>query len=110
MGQRVYAVGDVHGRLDLLTALLDAIDRDDMAREDAETRIVLLGDLVDRGPESKQVIDHILGRDWRGRDVTVLKGNHEEVFLLTLSRRPGGDAVLAAHRRRGDDAELWVRP
>ena len=84
-GERVYAVGDVHGRLDLLTALLDAIDRDDAGRDDAETRIVLLGDLVDRGPELKQVIDHVLTRDWRGRDVAVLKGNHEEVFLLTLA-------------------------
>jgi serine/threonine protein phosphatase 1 len=84
-GERVYAIGDVHGRLDLLTGLLDAIDRDDATREPANTRIVLLGDLVDRGPHSMQVIDHLLTRDWRGREVTTLKGNHEEVFLLTLA-------------------------
>ena len=84
-GERVYAIGDVHGRLDLLIDLLDTIDRDDAERAPAATRIVLLGDLVDRGPQSKQVIDHVLARDWRGRAVTVLQGNHEEVFLLTLA-------------------------
>jgi serine/threonine protein phosphatase 1 len=84
-GERVYAIGDVHGRLDLLTALLDSIDRDDAGRDVARTRIVLLGDLVDRGPQSKQVIDHLIERDWHGREVAMLKGNHEEVFLLTLA-------------------------
>ncbi|MDB5677668.1 MAG: serine/threonine protein phosphatase [Sphingomonas bacterium] len=84
-GKRVYAIGDVHGRLDLLTELLDAIDRDDAGRDAAETMIVLLGDLVDRGPHSKQVIDHLIERDWRGREVAMIKGNHEEVFLLTLA-------------------------
>jgi serine/threonine protein phosphatase 1 len=95
-GERVYAIGDVHGRLDLLTALLETIDRDDAARGEAATRIVFLGDLVDRGPHSKQVIDHILTRDWRDRPVTVLKGNHEEVFLLTLA----GDL---------EGARFWLR-
>jgi len=84
-GERVYAIGDVHGRLDLLVPLLDAIDADDAARGPADTRIVLLGDLVDRGPQSKQVIDHLMQRDWRGRKVTFLRGNHEEVFLLTMA-------------------------
>ena len=84
-GERVYAIGDVHGRLDLLVHLLDLIDRDDASRGPARTRIVLLGDLVDRGPQSKQVLDHLLARDWRGREVTFLRGNHEEVFLLTLA-------------------------
>lgn len=84
-GERVYAIGDVHGRLDLLTGLLDQVDRDDAGRGAARTRIVFLGDLVDRGPQSAQVIEHVLTRDWGGRPVTVLQGNHEEVFLLTLN-------------------------
>ncbi|MGN6817554.1 MAG: metallophosphoesterase family protein [Sphingomonas sp.] len=84
-GERLYAIGDVHGRLDLLTNLLDAIDRDDAARGPADTRVILLGDLVDRGPQSKQVIDHLLTRDWGTRRPVFLKGNHEEVFLLTLA-------------------------
>ena len=84
-GERLYAIGDVHGRLDLLVQLLDTIDKDDASRGPAKTRIVLLGDLVDRGPQSNAVIDHLLTRDWRGRRVTYLRGNHEEVFLLTMA-------------------------
>lgn len=105
-GERLYAIGDVHGRLDLLTQLLDAIDRDDDARESADTRVVLLGDLVDRGPHSKQVIDHLLQRDWGARRPVFLKGNHEEVFLLTLAgnleaarfwTRIGGAETMASY-------------
>lgn len=84
-GERVYAIGDVHGRLDLLIEMLDRIDADDARRGPADTTIVLLGDLVDRGPESAQVIDHVIERDWRGRSVKILQGNHEEVMLLALS-------------------------
>ena len=105
-GERLYAIGDVHGRLDLLTHLLDAIDRDDDARGSADTRVVLLGDLVDRGPQSKQVIDHLLHRDWGRRRPVFLKGNHEEVFLLTLAgnleaarfwTRIGGAETMASY-------------
>ena len=105
-GERLYAIGDVHGRLDLLTHLLDAIERDDTARGDAETRIILLGDLVDRGPQSKQVIDHLMTRDWGTRRPVFLKGNHEEVFLLTLAgnleaarfwTRIGGAETMASY-------------
>ena len=84
-GERLYAIGDVHGRLDLLAHLLDTVDRDDEERGPADTRVILLGDLVDRGPQSKQVIDHLLTRDWGTRRPVFLKGNHEEVFLLTLA-------------------------
>jgi serine/threonine protein phosphatase 1 len=82
-GQRVYAVGDVHGRLDLLTALATAIDADDAARGDAETTVVLLGDLIDRGPDSAGVLAFL--RDWRGRRaLRFILGNHEEIFLRSF--------------------------
>ena len=55
-GQRVYAVGDIHGRLDLLVSLAEAIEADDRARGPADTTVILLGDLVDRGPDSAGVI------------------------------------------------------
>lgn len=84
-GERVYAIGDVHGRLDLLTGLLSRIDRDESARGAAATRFIFLGDLVDRGPQSAAVVDHVLTRDWAGRPVDVLQGNHEEVFLVALN-------------------------
>jgi serine/threonine protein phosphatase 1 len=79
-GQRVYAVGDIHGRCDLFAALLAAIEDDDSASIPAETTVVLLGDLVDRGPDSAGVI--ALARDWQSRRrVRILGGNHEEMFL-----------------------------
>ncbi|MEO6386879.1 MAG: metallophosphoesterase family protein [Croceibacterium sp.] len=83
-GQRVYAIGDIHGRLDLFTALIEAIEADDASRPAAQTLIVLLGDLVDRGADSKGVID--LARAWQGtRAVRILAGNHEEMFLRSLN-------------------------
>ncbi|MEO6298761.1 MAG: metallophosphoesterase family protein [Paracoccaceae bacterium] len=81
--QRVYAVGDIHGRLDLFEALVKAIEADDAAAATAETTVVLLGDLVDRGPASAGVVE--LARRWgRQRSVRILMGNHEEMFLRSF--------------------------
>lgn len=83
-GERVYAIGDVHGRCDLFIALIEAIELDNRERGHAETTIVLLGDLVDRGPDSMNVI--ALAREWqRFRNVRILAGNHEEMFLRGLT-------------------------
>lgn len=87
-GQRVYAVGDIHGRLDLLDRLLARIDADDVAREPAETTLIFLGDLVDRGPDSAGVVDRLAALAESGRHARFLAGNHEEIFLETLA----GDA------------------
>lgn len=82
-GERVYAIGDIHGRLDLFAALAAAIDADDAARASAQTTVILLGDLVDRGPDSAGVLAH--ARAWGGRRrVRVLAGNHEEMMLGAL--------------------------
>ena len=82
-GQRVYAVGDIHGRLDLFEALVEAIDADDRAAAPADTTVVLLGDLVDRGPASAGVI--ALARSLMARrKVRILAGNHEEMFLRSF--------------------------
>lgn len=82
-GQRVYAIGDIHGRLDLFEALVAAIDADDSAGAPADSTVILLGDLVDRGPESAGVI--ALSRAWRQRRcVRILAGNHEEMFLRSF--------------------------
>lgn len=78
-GERWYAVGDVHGCLDHLAALAAAID-DDAANTELRTTVVLLGDLVDRGPDSAGVIKFV--REWHTRrEVRYLAGNHEEMFL-----------------------------
>lgn len=82
-GRRVYAIGDVHGRLDLFAVLTEAIDADDRARGLADTTCLLLGDLVDRGPDSAGAIEHAIR--WRGgRGVRLLAANHEEMFLAAL--------------------------
>lgn len=79
-GERIYAIGDIHGRLDLFEALIEAIERDDREAPPAATTVILLGDLVDRGPASAQVVAR--ARDWQARrTVRVLAGNHEEMFL-----------------------------
>jgi serine/threonine protein phosphatase 1 len=79
-GTRYYAVGDIHGRCDLFEALADAIDDDDRRAGPARTTVVLLGDLVDRGPDSAGVIAR--ARRWGDeRKVDLLIGNHEEMFL-----------------------------
>jgi serine/threonine protein phosphatase 1 len=83
-GQRVYAIGDIHGRRDLLEDLLEIISRDDARRPQAETVLIFLGDLVDRGPESREVIVRLMTlRDSRAR-ARFLLGNHDEVFLKAV--------------------------
>jgi serine/threonine protein phosphatase 1 len=83
-GQRVYAVGDIHGRLDLFDTLIAQVDADDAARGIAETTVILLGDLIDRGPDSRGVIE--TARDWATRrKVRFLAGNHEEMFLKSFT-------------------------
>jgi serine/threonine protein phosphatase 1 len=84
-GQRVYAVGDIHGRLDLFEALIAAIEADDASCGPADTTVILLGDLVDRGPDSAGVVAR--AREWQGRrKVRILAGNHEEMFLASFDK------------------------
>jgi len=78
---RVYAVGDIHGRLDLLLELMDKIERDDAARPQAKTHIVFLGDLIDRGPSSAQVVDYLLHCRTGSAIFHFIAGNHEEALL-----------------------------
>jgi serine/threonine protein phosphatase 1 len=83
-GRRVYAVGDIHGRLDLLERLLAMIDRDDRGRGLARTELIFLGDLVDRGPDSRGVVERLMALKAERR-ARFLIGNHEEVFLRAVA-------------------------
>ncbi len=83
-GQRVYAIGDIHGRLDLFELLLDIIHEDAAARGPADTWLVLLGDLVDRGPDSCGVVERAMQLAEGGK-VRVLAGNHEEMLLGSMA-------------------------
>lgn len=101
-GQRVYVIGDIHGRLDLFEELIAAVERDDLNGADADTTIILLGDLVDRGPDSAGVIER--ARDWQAqRRVRILAGNHEEMFLNAFDDLE----VLRAFLKHGGRATIF---
>lgn len=80
-GHRVYAVGDIHGRADLFNELLDQIKADESARAAMPSQLILLGDLVDRGPQSAQTIEKSMELAAGDTPIRFLKGNHEEVFV-----------------------------
>ena len=109
-GQRVYAIGDIHGRLDLFEMLLDQIIADDAARGPADTWLVLLGDLVDRGADSRGVVERAIELAQGGK-VRVLAGNHEEMLLGSLDSaetlrhflRHGGKETLFSYGLSLDD-------
>jgi serine/threonine protein phosphatase 1 len=78
----LYAIGDIHGHLDLLRAAHDLIAAD-MARHGAG-QVIHVGDLVDRGPDSRGVIDFLITGIAGGQDWVVLKGNHDRMFARFL--------------------------
>jgi serine/threonine protein phosphatase 1 len=103
-GERVYAIGDVHGRADLLSELLDGIAEDRFARPATglRVRLLILGDFIDRGPASATVL-RALQMASKSDNVTVLLGNHEQALLDCAAGwqdpregwlRVGGDATL----------------
>ncbi|HWV59184.1 MAG TPA: metallophosphoesterase family protein [Sphingopyxis sp.] len=112
-GQRVYAIGDIHGRDDLFAQMIDTIRADNAKRDPAGVTLILLGDLVDRGPDSAGVVDRAIRLKDEFPDTRLLIGNHEECFLAALTgdvqrlryfMRIGGDATIRSYWR--DDASL----
>jgi serine/threonine protein phosphatase 1 len=83
-GQRIYAIGDVHGRFDLLQDLIARVEADDTARIPADTHVVMLGDLIDRGPQSREIIDYFLRGAPRFATWHLIQGNHEEMLLKLI--------------------------
>lgn len=115
-GLRVYAIGDIHGRLDLLDMLLPRIEADHAARPPAERHIIFLGDLVDRGPDSAGVIERLLQLAGERPNTRFLKGNHEEVLLsalegerqaLRLFCRVGGRETAISYGISGEDYDRY---
>jgi serine/threonine protein phosphatase 1 len=87
-GMRIYAIGDVHGRFDCLRALHEMI-ADEIARDrPADWRIIHLGDYVDRGPQSREVLEFLSNACARDERIIATLGNHDEGFLDFL-RSPG---------------------
>ncbi len=94
-GQRVYAVGDIHGCLDRLVALHEIIADDIISRPVERTVLVHLGDYVDRGSDSAQVIDWLIhDPPVRADEMVNLMGNHEYMMLSALA---GVDRDAADH-------------
>jgi len=89
-GIRLYVVGDIHGRLDLLEQMIELINVDIKAR-DGDCLVVTLGDYIDRGPNSRGVLDRLLSNPFAGKYVA-LKGNHEALLETFLD-----DPTVAAH-------------
>ena len=83
-GRRVYAIGDVHGRADLLSELFKRIDHDLRSRPRVNAMEVFLGDYIDRGPHSREVIDLLIARQQNHKAI-FLKGNHEDCVLRLLT-------------------------
>ena len=111
---RIYAIGDIHGYRDRLEQAHEAIEKDRAKTGDATAPVIHLGDLTDRGPESKGVIEFILAGRAEGQPWHVLKGNHDRMFagfltmpghhdprlftgLHWLHPRLGGNATLASY-------------
>lgn len=84
-GVRVYAIGDIHGRLDLFRELTARVIEDARLRGAVDRlQVILLGDLVDRGAESAGVVDLVIRLSKAWPAFTCLMGNHEEVFHMAL--------------------------
>lgn len=81
---RIYAVGDIHGRLDLLDRMLDLIDRDAASAADKTVIRLFVGDYVDRGPHSSAVIARLLLLQRQDPHAVFLRGNHEQMLLEFL--------------------------
>lgn len=106
----IYAVGDVHGRCDLLNILLAKTQRDftklsNNVSFDLTGKIVFLGDYIDRGPDSRGVLELLMSLNISGLETVFLKGNHEAVMLEALRDpeicrkwiRHGGDATMQSY-------------
>lgn len=99
----VYAIGDIHGRFDLLQGALRAIAAHSRSRR---SRLVFLGDYVDRGPQSREVVTVMMALQ-RDPGVTCLKGNHENLMVQALTSgrtsdmsqwiAAGGDQTLRSY-------------
>ncbi|SEO06161.1 serine/threonine protein phosphatase 1 [Salinihabitans flavidus] len=89
-GKPIYAVGDIHGQRAMLEDALARIERD----SGADARVVFLGDLVDRGPDSRGVIELLSQGVAAGRDWTVLRGNHDRLYSYFLRQVPCTDPQI----------------
>lgn len=92
---RVYCIGDIHGRYDLLVRLHQMI-LEDAKNFQYPVQIIYLGDYIDRGPDSMRVIDCLLANPFPDYETHYLLGNHEQVFLEFI------------HNYKGNQTAAWL--
>ena len=110
-----YAIGDVHGEIEKLDRLLDFIRKDARLRE-AAYKIVFLGDLIDRGPDSRAVVERAMAAIAKGEALAV-KGNHEELMLHAYANTEsvgvyfwaenGGDETISSYMMANGVYDDW---
>jgi len=110
-----YAIGDVHGEIEKLDRLLDFI-RDDARLRGAPHRVVFLGDLIDRGPDSRAVVARAMALTQAGEAIAV-KGNHEELMLHAYEKTEsvgvffwaenGGDETISSYMMANGVYDDW---
>lgn len=103
MPDTFYAIGDIHGQIDKLNAILDLIAHDEAKHAVRGATTVFIGDLVDRGPDSRGVIQLLIDGQQNGENWIILRGNHDNMFRLFVEE--------GALRDGGLRAELtWLHP
>lgn len=107
-GRAVFAIGDIHGCLDLLDGLLDGI-KAATAGDEQPPLLIFLGDYVDRGPGSRGVIDRLIAVAESYRGARFLCGNHEEAMIRFLADPQGGPA-WSTYGGRATMLSYGVRP
>lgn len=107
---RYYAIADLHGRFDLLKEAVNAIEKH--SANESETHIITLGDYVDRGPQSKEIIEYLMQK---GSNWTCLQGNHEAMMVETITTPlmpswwigNGGDETLRSYGWGGPPYSIY---
>ena len=100
---RSYAIGDIHGHYDLLRRAQDLVAADRAREGDFTAPLIHVGDLVDRGPKSRQVIEHLMAGQAAGEPWHVLKGNHDRLFSMFIADPWARDPNLRVERP-------WLHP
>ena len=90
----IYAIGDIHGRSDLLIKIHKLILEDSKSRKSSRKVLIYLGDYIDRGSDSKEVIDILINHPLQGFEKIYIKGNHEYFMMLFLEGHDVGKSWL----------------
>lgn len=100
---RIYAIGDIHGQLDMLKAAHARIDADKKRVGDPDAKIIHLGDYTDRGPDSKGVIQYLMDGIENGKPWLAIRGNHDRMFTRFVRNGIAHDAQIKS-------GKSWLNP